>query len=124
MKYIWIISLIFISSCRIIDKCERTEVSNSVDASFTREISLGEKAKIDLEFGIGNGCGSFKEIKTTETGRVLYIEVINAFSGCTCTELYQMGSGTLYFEPKEKGEYYIQYLNKPNTLKTDTLLVK
>lgn len=116
--------LLLLVSCQATDTCDRTEVARIDKVSFSKEMSLGQTASIILEFGIGNGCGSFKEIKSVQTGSILSLEVINAFTGCTCTEIYQMGTKVFQFTPSQKGTYYIQYLLNQNSLTTDTLLVK
>jgi hypothetical protein len=116
--------MILLFACNLKDTCERTEVARIDKVTSPKVIDLGETAFINLNFGIGNGCGSFKEIKSVQTGNYLNIKVINAFKGCTCTEIYQMGTKVFQFTPTQKGTYYIQYLLNENSLTTDTLLVK
>ncbi len=128
--YLWIMKLgigfliLILGSCKITDNCARTEIARITKLTCPKEISLGQTAGIEIEFGIGNGCGSFKEIKSVQTGNYLQLEIINSFTGCTCTELYQMGRKVFPFTPTQKGTYYIQYLLKENSYLTDTLLVK
>ena len=116
--------MLLLFSCQVTETCERTEVARIDKVTSPKIIDLGETAFINFNFGIGNGCGSFNEIKSVQTGNYLNIEVINAFKGCTCTELYQLGSEVFSFKPTQKGTYYIQYLLNENSLTTDTLLVK
>jgi hypothetical protein len=116
--------MLLLVSCQATDTCERTEVARIDKVTCLKEMSLGQTASIEIEFGIGNGCGSFKEIKSVQTGNYLKLEVINAFTGCTCTEIYQMGTKVFQYTPTQKGNYYIQYLINENSLTTDTLLVK
>ncbi len=116
--------MLFFVSCKLTDNCERTEVASISKVSCPKVINYGESAAITLEFGIGNGCGSFKEIRSVQTGNYIYLEVINAFKGCVCTEQYQSGSEVYGFTPSQKGTYYIQYLLSGNSKTTDTLLVK
>jgi hypothetical protein len=116
--------MILLFACNLKKTCERTEVARIDKVTCLKEMSLGQTAGIEIEFGIGNGCGSFKEIKSVQTGNYLNLEVINAFKGCTCTEIYQMGTKVFQFTPTQKGVYYIQYLLNENSLTTDTLLVK
>lgn len=124
MKYLLIISILCILACGKSDQCERTEIGRITKVTVAKEIALGQTAAITLNFGIGNGCGSFKEIKSVQTGNTLNLEVLNAFKGCLCTELYQSGKEVFSFKPSQKGTYYIQYLLEENSLTTDTLLVK
>lgn len=124
MKFIMGLFIILLFACNLKETCERTEVARIDKVTCLKEMSLGQTAGIEIEFGIGNGCGSFKEIKSVQTGNYLNIEVINAFTGCTCTEIYQMGTKVFQFTPTQKGVYYIQYLLNENSLTTDTLLVK
>jgi hypothetical protein len=124
MKFIMGLFIILLFACNLKETCERTEVARIDKVTCLKEMSLGQTAGIEIEFGIGNGCGSFKEIKSVQTGNYLNIEVINAFTGCTCTEIYQMGTKVFQFTPTQKGTYYIQYLLNENSLTTDTLLVK
>ena len=124
MKFIMGLFIILLFACNLKETCERTEVARIDKVTCLKEMSLGQTAGIEIEFGIGNGCGSFKEIKSVQTGNYLNLEVINAFKGCTCTEIYQMGTKVFQFTPTQKGVYYIQYLLNENSLTTDTLLVK
>lgn len=116
--------MLFFLSCNLTDNCERAEVAQISKVTCPRAINYGESASIVLEFGIGNGCGSFKEIRSVQSGNFIQLEVINTFKGCICTEQYQTGTEVFRLTPSQKGTYYIQYLLSGNSKTTDTLLVK
>jgi len=116
--------LLITLSCGKKDNCERTESGLINEVITPKEITLGESAHIKLDFGIGNGCSNFKEIKSTQNGNTINLEIVIVSKGCICTEEYKTGSEVYAFKPTNRGKYFIQYLLNNNSLTTDTVLVK
>lgn len=86
----------------------KSELIDSV-GSAPDSVSVGDSVVVDVHFGISSGCGYFDYFHVAEDGMARNVQVVNSYSGCICTDIYQIVTEQYVFVPADTGDYRLNF---------------
>lgn len=118
--------LIFISSCKLDSTgdcyAEAPALPVSVDAPSTG--MLNQPININVQFQIGNGCGSFLRNDSYTDGDTTEVVIRAKYQGCVCTQQIVGGQQTFQYTPTRTGAHYFRYFISEGVYLKDTIWVQ
>lgn len=105
------------------DECIEYRQATFMATDIPDTVSVNEEAKIHVKVSIDNGCGTFNKFEEITRDYTKTIQAIVKYEGCTCTQMASFVDTAFIFKPVASGTYLLQFLQKNNSMTTDTVIV-
>jgi len=85
--------------------------------------TVDETITVQVEFGVGNGCGQFGRFIETQNGNSRTVEVEARYEGCICTQDAPIRTVNYQFIPKTAGIYELKFKSNSTEFVTVNITV-